>query len=291
MATKKISGTSWANIIREEIKQQIKDNPKSRPPCIACIIVGNRPDSATYVTHKESAAKEIGMIPIILKLEESVSQEELINRVKEFNDNDQVDGILVQLPLPSTINERIVLSTILPTKDVDGVGGPIHMGNLAMRGSTPDFVPCTAKGCIELLKREKIQIEGTNCVVLGRSNIVGIPVALLLQKENATVTMCHSKTKDLAFHLQHADIIVVAIGQPNFVKKEWIKPNAVVIDVGINRIKDPNRKFGFRLVGDVEDGAIDVCSKITPVPGGVGPMTIAMLLQNTYEAYLRNCQE
>lgn len=285
---KKISGTKWASIIRAEIKQKIDELIANniRKPCIACIIVGNRPDSSTYVAHKEIAAKEVGIEVIILRLETNITQEELINNINLFNSNENIDGILVQLPLPSHITERTILETILPQKDVDAIGST-HMGNLALRGCTPDFIPCTAKGCIELLKREGIQIEGKNAVVVGRSNIVGIPVALLLQKENATVTMCHSKTKDLNLHLQNADIVIVAIGQPNFVKMDWIKEGAVIIDVGINRINDESKKSGFRLVGDVEESCIDICGKITPVPGGVGPMTIAMLLQNTLEVHLR----
>ena len=285
---KKISGTKWASIIRAEIKQKIDELIANniRKPCIACIIVGNRPDSSTYVAHKEIAAKEVGIEVIILRLETNITQEELINNINLFNSNENIDGILVQLPLPSHITERTILETILPQKDVDAIGST-HMGNLALRGCTSDFIPCTAKGCIELLKREGIQIEGKNAVVVGRSNIVGIPVALLLQKENATVTMCHSKTKDLNLHLQNADIVIVAIGQPNFVKMDWIKEGAVIIDVGINRINDESKKSGFRLVGDVEESCIDICGKITPVPGGVGPMTIAMLLQNTLEVHLR----
>jgi len=286
---KKISGTKWAGVIRGEIQQKIVELTATgvRPPGIACIIVGDRPDSAVYVRNKETAANEVGMKATVLRLDGATSQEDIIKQVHVFNADETIDGILVQLPLPKGIDERIVLGAIDPNKDVDGVGGPVHMGNLALRGCTPLFVPCTAKGCVELLKRENIQIEGANAVVIGRSNIVGVPVALLLQGENATVTVCHSKTQDIGSHLLKADIIVAAIGQPKYVKKEWVKPGAVIIDVGINQIEDKTRKSGTRLVGDVDfDAVVEVCGRITPVPGGVGPMTIAMLLQNTLESRL-----
>jgi len=201
-----------------------------------------------------------------------------------------VHGILVQLPLPSHINERKVLEAVNYDKDVDGFH-PINIGNLAMKGHDPKFIPCTPKGCIELLKRENIEIDGKNAVVLGRSNIVGIPMALLLINHNATVTVCHSRTKDIPSIVKQADIIVAAVGKPEMVKKEWVKPGAVVIDVGINSVKDETRKSKSRLVGDVSRDVAEVAGRITPVPGGVGPMTVAMLLQNTLNSAKQQYQD
>jgi len=285
---KDISGTKWAAVIRQELKDEIDKIIANGGlvPTIACILVGDRNDSAVYVRNKESACKELGIRAIVRKLPATATQVEIIALVQEFNADPTVNGILVQLPLPQGVEEKAVLATVKPEKDVDG--GPQHMGDLALKGHTPQFISCTPKAVLELLKREKIPIEGANVVVLGRSNLVGLPVSLLLIHENATVTICHSKTKDVGTILKTADIIIAAIGQPKYVKPEWIKPGAVIIDVGINSIPDSTRKTGLRLVGDVDyDGAFEVCSRITPVPGGVGPMTIAMLLQNTLVAYKR----
>lgn len=284
---KEISGTKWAIIIRNEIKEQViyRMSCGGTRPTIGCILVGERADSAVYVRNKENACKEVGINAIIHKLPLSITQNEIIKYIDVFNEDDNVHAILVQLPLPDGINEKEVLSSIWHSKDVDALGSPNHIGSLAMKGFSPTFVPCTALGCIELLKRENIKISGLNAVVLGRSNIVGLPTSLLLLQENATVTICHSQTTDLISHLKSADIIIAAIGKPNFIKKEWIKSGAIIIDVGINRIDDSTRKSGYRLVGDVDfNDVLEVCGKITPVPGGVGPMTIAMLLQNTLKA-------
>ena len=284
---KEISGTKWATQIRNEIKEQVAERMSygGTRPTIGCILVGERPDSAVYVRNKENACKEVGINAIIHKLPLSITQNEIIKHINEFNEDDDVHAILVQLPLPDGINEKEVLSTTWPSKDVDALGSPYHIGSLAMKGYSPDFTPCTAMGCIELLKRENIKISGSNAVVLGRSNIVGLPTSLLLLQENATITICHSQPTDLPSHLMSADIIIAAIGKPNFVKKDWIKPGCIIIDVGINRIDDNTRKSGYRLAGDVDfKDVLEVCGKITPVPGGVGPMTIAMLLQNTLKS-------
>jgi len=285
--SKEISGNKWATIIRDEIKQSVinRISHGGTQPTICCVLVGERPDSTIYVRNKENACKEVGINAIVHRLPLSVTQLEIIDLIQKFNKDDSIHAILVQLPLPNEINEKDVLSTISSFKDVDALGSPFHIGSLAMRGYVPDFVPCTAQGCIELLKREGIKISGLNAVVLGRSNIVGLPTALLLMQENATVTICHSQTVNLVSHLQSADIIIAAIGKPNFVQKDWVKPGVIIIDVGINRIDDTTRKSGYRLVGDVDfANIVDICGRITPVPGGVGPMTIAMLLQNTFKA-------
>eukprot|EP00817_Percolomonadidae_sp_ATCC50343_P001943 CAMPEP_0117423050 /NCGR_PEP_ID=MMETSP0758-20121206/3768_1 /TAXON_ID=63605 /ORGANISM="Percolomonas cosmopolitus, Strain AE-1 (ATCC 50343)" /LENGTH=273 /DNA_ID=CAMNT_0005206039 /DNA_START=173 /DNA_END=991 /DNA_ORIENTATION=- len=237
---------------------------------------------------KKKAAKLIGIKNIDIALPEDVSLQELLKQIDSLNENEQVHGILVQLPLPSHLKEDVVLSRIRLEKDVDGFHSQ-NMGLLAMKGREPLAQPCTPSGCIELLKRYNIPIAGKKAVVLGRSNIVGIPIALMLIKENATVTICHSRTVDLKKEVLEADILIAAIGKPKFVQKDWIKKGAVIIDVGINEIK--NEEGQTELVGDTDFDAI--CSDgnvkaITPVPGGVGPMTIAMLMQNTLRAFERN---
>jgi 5,10-methylene-tetrahydrofolate dehydrogenase/methenyl tetrahydrofolate cyclohydrolase len=220
-------------------------------------------------------------------LPEDVSQDDLLRVVAEYNADPKVDGILVQLPLPSHIDERAVLDAVSLDKDVDGFH-PTNIGSLAMRGRSPKFVSCTPKGCIELLKRSGVALAGKTAAVVGRSNIVGLPAALLLQNADATVTMVHSRTPDAAAVVRAADIVIAACGRAEMVRGDWIKPGAVVIDVGINAVDDPSAKRGYRLVGDVAfDEAAAVAGAITPVPGGVGPMTIAMLLQNTLEGYKR----
>lgn len=220
-------------------------------------------------------------------LPEDVSQDDLLRVVAEYNADPKVDGILVQLPLPSHIDERAVLDAVSLDKDVDGFH-PTNIGSLAMRGRSPKFVSCTPKGCLELLKRSGVALAGKTAAVVGRSNIVGLPAALLLQNADATVTMVHSRTPDAAAVVRAADIVIAACGRAEMVRGDWIKPGAVVIDVGINAVDDPSAKRGYRLVGDVAfDEAAAVAGAITPVPGGVGPMTIAMLLQNTLEGYKR----
>jgi 5,10-methylene-tetrahydrofolate dehydrogenase/methenyl tetrahydrofolate cyclohydrolase len=233
------------------------------------------------VRSKQKRCAEAGIQSFGHNLPASVSQEDVDGLVAELNGNPEVHGILVQLPLPKHLNEEQVLAAIGLDKDVDGFH-PVNIGRLSMKGREPMFVPCTPSGCIELLDRYNIEIEGREAVVLGRSNIVGLPVAMLLLHRNATITICHSRTQDLPGTCRRADILIAAVGRPEMVKADWVKPGAAVIDVGINRVDDPTRKRGYRLVGDVDFEAVkEVVGYITPVPGGVGPMTIAMLLRNT----------
>ena len=291
MQKKYISGTKWAKIIRDEVAQEITmlvadGKPK---PKLASIIVGDREDSKIYVRNKEKACLEVGIECKIYNFPENAHTHDIIEEIAWLNSDDSVHGILIQLPLPKTIDEQEILSGISSMKDVDGVAGPMQLGKLAYKGYEADFVPCTANACLELLKRENIPLCGANVVVLGRSPNVGIPISLLLIKENATVTICHSKTKNIPEITKHADILITAIGVPQFVKGEHLKEGVVIIDVGINQIEDKSRKSGYRLVGDVDfDSCINVCSKITPVPGGVGPMTISMLLKNVVNAAKRH---
>lgn len=282
-----IDGKATAKTIRDELKARVdalKAKTGGKVPGLAVILVGERKDSATYVRMKKKACAEVGIADISVDMPESATEEEIVEQVRRANEDDLVHGILVQLPLPKHVNEMRVLSEISQDKDVDGLH-PRNVGDLALRGRTPRFVACTPRGCIELLKRYNIPISGKDAVVLGRSNIVGIPAALLLMQENATVTICHSRTVDIEDRVRRADIVVAAIGSAGFVKGEWVKEGATVIDVGINSVDDATAKRGYRLVGDVEyEEAKARAGAITPVPGGVGPMTIAMLLQNTVEA-------
>ncbi len=274
-----LDGKQIAEKIRQEIKTEtqkvIADNNKK--PGLAVVIVGEDPASSIYVRNKEKAANEVGFFSVVERLEDTVTQEELLQVVKRLNQNDEIHGILVQLPLPKHIDEKEIINAIDYRKDVDGFH-PLNAGALMV--GDKGLVSCTPKGCIRLIKETGIEISGKKAVVVGRSNIVGKPVALLLLQESATVTICHSRTKDLAAELAAADIVVAAVGVPNLVKGAMIKEGAVVIDVGINRLEDG------KLCGDVEfEEASKKAGYITPVPGGVGPLTIAMLLQNTLEAY------
>jgi methylenetetrahydrofolate dehydrogenase (NADP+) / methenyltetrahydrofolate cyclohydrolase len=286
MSAKIIDGTAIAAEIREEIRQQVADLQArwDRVPGLATVLVGDNTASATYVRMKQKACAEAGIQSFGHELPADATQEEVVGLVSELNANPEVNGILVQLPLPRHLDEEAVLNAISIEKDVDGFH-PINIGRLAMKGRDPLFIPCTPYGVIVLLQKAGIKLSGADAVVLGRSNIVGLPVAMLLQKENATVTICHSRTRDLADHLRRADIVIAAIGQTEMVTGDMLKPGAAVIDVGINRKDDPLAKRGYRLVGDVHyESAREVAGAITPVPGGVGPMTIAMLLQNTLRA-------
>ncbi|KAF4661871.1 Neuropathy target esterase [Perkinsus olseni] len=279
-----IDGKKVAQEVRAELKQLGEEMKAAHgvTPGIAVILVGDRPDSATYVRMKKKAAAEVGFISREKVLPDTCSEEEVLAAVSRFNADPEVHGILVQLPLPPHISEQKVLGRIMIEKDVDGFD-PANIGALALKGVQPKAISCTPYGVIELLKRYKIEIAGKNAVVVGRSNIVGMPVALLLIHENATVTVCHSKTRDLPGVVRRADIVIAAIGRANFIKADWVKEGAVVIDVGINSVEDATKKSGYRLVGDVDyENVKEHCSYITPVPGGVGPMTIAMLLKNTY---------
>lgn len=256
-------------------------------PGLAVILVGDRKDSATYVRNKKKACEAVGINSFEVHLPENSTEQEVLDSISKFNEDPSVHGILVQLPLPSHMNEEKILNAVGIEKDVDGFH-PLNIGRLAMRGREPLFVPCTPKGCIELLHRYGIEIKGKRAVVIGRSNIVGMPAALLLQREDATVTIVHSRTKNPEGIIKQADIVISAVGQANMVRGSWLKPGAVVIDVGINPVEDAESPRGYRLIGDVcYEEAIDVASAVTPVPGGVGPMTIAMLLSNTLSSAKR----
>lgn len=286
MTAKIIDGKATAERIRGEVKEAIdkrKATGKSIPG-LATVLVGENPASKVYVRNKQKACAEVGINSFGFDLPADASQEEVEALVRKLNADPAVNGILVQLPLPKHLDEEKVLVSIDLTKDVDGFH-PVNIGRLAQKGREPVFVPCTPAGCMVLLEEAGAEIAGANAVVLGRSNIVGMPVALLLVKANATVTIVHSRTKNLPEVVRGADILVAAIGQPGFVKKEWVKPGTYVIDVGINQVEDATAKRGYRLVGDVAfDEVSEVAAAITPVPGGVGPMTIAMLLKNTLHA-------
>jgi methylenetetrahydrofolate dehydrogenase (NADP+)/methenyltetrahydrofolate cyclohydrolase len=281
-----IDGKAIAQKVREDVAAAVaKRTAEGKPkPTLATVLVGERVDSATYVAAKQKASAELGMGSVSHNLPTDITQEELENLVKELNKSTEVHGILVQLPLPAHIDEERILGLVGIEKDVDGFS-PLNIGRLAQKGREPLFVPCTPYGCIYLLEQTGIKIEGANAVVLGRSNIVGMPAALLLIDRNATVTICHSRTRDIANVVRAADILIAAIGKPEFVRGDWIKPGAAVIDVGVNSKPDETKKKGYRLVGDVNfEEAKDVAGYITPVPGGVGPMTIAMLMKNTLRA-------
>jgi 5,10-methylene-tetrahydrofolate dehydrogenase/methenyl tetrahydrofolate cyclohydrolase len=286
MVAQIIDGKLLAQQVRDEAKEDVaKMVAAGMPrPGLATVLVGDNPASQSYVKSKIKACGEIGIESFSHHLPATASQQEVEGLVAQLNADPRVNGILVQLPLPDGLDEEMVLRTISIEKDVDGFH-PINIGRLAQKGRDPLFVPCTPAGCIVMLDRLNIPLSGANAVVLGRSNIVGMPAALLLIRRNATVTVCHSRTKDLPAVVRSADILIAAVGRAEMVRGDWVKPGAVVIDVGINRIDDPSHPKGSRLVGDVcYDEVKEVAGAITPVPGGVGPMTIAMLMQNTVRA-------
>lgn len=298
---KDIDGKAIAKVIREEITEDAKAlKEEGKIPGLAVILVGARRDSQTYVRMKKKACEECGIASFGFDYPETATEEELVAKIQELNADPLVHGILVQLPIPKHMNEARVLNTIDPSKDVDGLhplnvaslsstnthGGKLDWSNLS---SIPFHIACTPQGCIELLDRSDVTLKGANAVVIGRSNLVGLPVALLLMHRDATVTIVHSKTQNSEQIVSQADVVVAAVGRAHMVKKEWIRPGAVVIDVGINSIDDPNAKRGYRLVGDVDYNNVKpIASQITPVPGGVGPMTIAMLLRNTLNSCRRS---
>ena len=271
-----IDGKAISQQIKDELKEEVETlRAKGKEICMAVIQVGNDPASSVYVNNKKKACAYIGIQSLAYELPEEATEEELLQLIGELNAKEEVNGILVQLPLPGHINEEKILLAIAPEKDVDGFH-PVNVGNLSI--GRPGYVSCTPAGVIQLLKRSGIEIEGKECVVLGRSNIVGEPMAMLLLRENGTVTVCHSRTKNLKEITKRADILVVAIGKPKFVDAGYVKEGAVVIDVGIHR--NENNK----LCGDVDfEDVAPYTSAITPVPGGVGPMTIAMLMNNCVE--------
>ena len=280
-----ISGKELATKLRTQMQNHVKDIAKvfGETPCLAVILVGDNPASQSYVKGKSKACEEIGIKNITINLPNDVSEHELLQTIDELNINPEVNGILVQLPLPDHIDEHHVMNYIAPEKDVDGFH-PVNVDAL-YTSKHNGILPCTPKGIIHLLNENDIQIAGKNAVVIGRSNIVGLPVAKLLLDNNATVTVCHSRTKDLSKITSEADILIVAIGKPKFVTADMIKPGAVVIDVGVNRVDG-------KLVGDVDFDAVkEIASFITPVPRGVGPMTIAMLMHNTLESALNTLEE
>ena len=281
-----IDGKAIAEKVRQEVRQAVARMKEDHgyTPGLATVLVGENPASATYVRSKRKTCEELGIRSIGHELPADATQQQVEKLVADLSANPNVNGILVQLPLPKHLDEEAVLNTISIEKDVDGFH-PVNIGRLAMKGRDPLFIPCTPYGCIVLLEESGIPLRGADAVVVGRSNIVGLPVAMLLQKRDATVTICHSRTRNLADRIRQADIVIAAIGQMEMITGDMIKPGAAVIDVGINQKPDPTAKRGYRLVGDVEfESAKEVAGAITPVPGGVGPMTIAMLMKNTLRA-------
>ena len=276
-----LDGKQLSQELKDEMRQEVDALAKEygRRPCLMVVIVGNNPASQSYVRGKIKATEYVGFDGSLVSLPEDVTEDALIAEIERLNQNEMVDGILVQLPLPKHISEDRVIASISPEKDVDG----FHATNVARLWlNQPCIVPCTPKGVIVMLDRAGIEISGKNAVVVGRSNIVGKPVAKLLLDRNATVTIAHSRTKNLKEVCRQADILVAAVGRPQMLTADYIKPGAAVIDVGINRLEDG------RLVGDVDfEGAKEIAGAITPVPGGVGPMTITMLMRNTIECFLR----
>jgi methylenetetrahydrofolate dehydrogenase (NADP+)/methenyltetrahydrofolate cyclohydrolase len=257
------------------------------PPGLGVVLAGDNPASAQYVRMKKRACEAAGITSVTHTLTADSSQADVEAAIQALNDDPKVHGILVQLPLPAGIDEQRALSLVSLDKDVDGFH-PINIGRLAMKGREPLFTPATPTGCMTLLESVGVKLEGANAVVVGRSNIVGMPVALMLTKANATVTICHSRTRNMPEIIRQADVVIAAIGKPEFIKGSWLKPGAVVIDVGTNRIDDPTTEKGYRFVGDVEyESAKEVAGAISKVPGGVGPMTITMLMLNTVKAAWR----
>lgn len=286
-----IDGKKISEEIKNELTEKVKQKKEQigKVPGLVTILVGDNPASLSYVTMKGKSCNQIGMYSVLEKHESSISENDLQNLVEKYNSDDNIHGILVQLPLPKHINEDRIIEAINPMKDVDGFH-PVNMGNLVIGKEA--FYPCTPYGILELIKRYNIETKGKHCVVVGRSNIVGKPIAnMMLQKKdgaNCIVTVCHSAAKDLSVYTKTADILIAAIGSPNFIKGDMVKDGVVIIDVGINRVDDATSKKGYKIVGDVDYESVSIKSSYyTPVPGGVGPMTIAMLMKNTYTAFCR----
>ncbi len=286
--TQILDGKATSLAIEAELTEDVNSRLAKglKRPHLAAILVGDNPASRAYVGHKVKACARVGFESTLVEKPTSITEDELLQTVQELNDNPDVDGFIVQLPLPDHIDDQRVLEAVLPSKDVDGFH-PVNAGRMAL--DLPCFLPATPMGIVSLLDRAGIDTQGKHAVILGRSSIVGTPMALLLRRNgapgNCTVTVCHSRTQDLAAYTRRADILVAAIGRAHFVTADMVKEGAVVIDVGINRIPDATKKSGSRLTGDVDyDAVAPKCSWITPVPGGVGPMTIASLMQNTLQA-------
>ena len=289
--TKVIDGKQIAADLRLETKERVSDfqSKFNKVPTLAVVLVGEDPASQVYVNTKTKMAKEIGMDVEDHFLEKTVSEKELLSLIDQLNKNEKVNGILVQLPLPEHMDSRLIIDAIDPIKDADGFHA-INVGRNSIGGDLlkKTFTPCTPLGCYLMLKKVVPDLKGMHAVIIGRSNIVGKPMAQLLLEESCTVTIVHSKTKDIEGMVKQADIVVAAVGRPNMVKSNWVKDGAIVIDVGINRIDHPDKPGKTKLVGDVDyDDVLSVASAITPVPGGVGPMTIACLLKNTVDAAFR----
>ncbi len=285
---KLIKGKEISELIKDEIAVRVKEhiNAGGKVPHLAAVIVGNDPASETYVAHKVKACEKVGFRSSLIRIDENAQEQELLNRVEEINNDDSIDGLIVQLPLPDHMSEDKVIEKISHKKDVDGFH-PVNVGRMVI--GLPSYLPATPFGILELFRRSEIKTKGKHCVILGRSNIVGKPMAMLMSRKaepgNCTVTMCHSSTENLAGICRTADIIISAMGTPGFVKADMVKEGAVVIDVGITRIKSDKTKSGWKLTGDVDfENVAPKCSYITPVPGGVGPMTIVSLLENTLKA-------
>ena len=286
-----LNGNSTAKIIKDEIAQEVQSMIRSRlrQPHLAAILVGSDGGSETYVAYKMKDCKEVGFRSTLIRLDEDVAETTLLEKIGELNQDPDVDGFIVQLPLPDHINDQNVITAIDPCKDVDGFH-PVNVGRTVI--GLPSFVSATPYGIIELIKRYKIETSGKNCVIVGRSNIVGRPLSILMSQKsiNATVTVAHSRTKDLKKVCAEADILIAALGSPEFIKADMVKEGAVVIDVGTTRVPSTETKSGFRLKGDVKfDEVAPKCSFITPVPGGVGPMTRVSLLSNTMIAVKKKC--
>lgn len=286
MTARLLDGKALAATIRAEVAGAVAEfrAQYDRPPCLAVVLAGEDPASISYVTAKGRACAEVGILSRQINLPETASATEILDTVRALNADDTVDGILVQLPLPDTSIENEVIEAIDPAKDVDGFH-PVNAGRLSL--GMRALAPCTPCGIVEMLKRAEVPLRGAEVVIFGRSRIVGRPLSILLSQKgvDATVTLCHTRTKDPAAHTRHADVVIVATGHPHTLTADMVKPGAVVVDVGVNRIPDSTRKSGYRLVGDADfDDLLPKVAAITPVPGGVGPMTIAMLLRNTLQA-------
>lgn len=287
-----LDGKNIANDIFDEIKIEVSQlyKSKGKKPHLVAILVGNNGASQTYVNAKVKACEYVGFKSTLIHLEDSISEYDLLSKINEINKNNSIDGLIVQLPLPDHISEKKVTESILPSKDVDGFH-PENLGKMVL--NYPTFLPATPAGILELLKRNNISTSGKHCVVVGRSNIVGLPISILMGKNNkignCTVTITHSRTKNIKEITKSADILIVALGKAEFISSEMIKKGVCIIDVGITRVKSDFTKSGWKLLGDVNfDSVKDKCSYITPVPGGVGPMTIAMLLKNTLKSFKLN---